>query len=58
MRKRIVMMLAFMLTMWMPILADNNRVITFDQLLTQAQAILKQHFADKVPAIVTKERTN
>ena len=45
-----------MLTMWMPILADNNRVITFDQLLTQAQAILKQHFADKVPAIVTKER--
>lgn len=56
MRKRIVMMLAFILTMWMPILADNNRVITFDQLPTQAQAILKQHFADKVPAIVTKER--
>jgi hypothetical protein len=49
-------MLAFMLTMWMPILADNNRVITFDQLPTQAQAILKQHFADKVPANVTKER--
>ncbi len=34
MRKRIVMMLAFMLTMWMPILADNNRVITFNQLPT------------------------
>ena len=31
-----------MLTMWMPILADNNRVITFDQLPTQAQVILKQ----------------
>lgn len=56
MEKRIVMMLAFILTMCMSMMADNTRVIPFDQLPEQAQTIVKQHFADKVPAIVTKER--
>lgn len=53
MKKKIVMMLAFVLTMCMPIMADNDRVITFDQLPVQAQTLLKQHFADKVIMIVT-----
>lgn len=53
MKKKIVMMLAFVLTMCMPMKADNDRVITFDQLPVQAQTLLKQHFADKVIMIVT-----
>ena len=47
------MMLAFVLTMCMSVMADNDRVITFDQLPTQAQTLLKKHFADKVPLVVT-----
>lgn len=46
-------LLAFVLTVCMPAKADNDRVITFEQLPAQAQAMLKQHFADKVPLIVT-----
>lgn len=53
MRKRIFMMLTFVLTMCMSVMADNDRVITFDQLPTQAQTLLKKHFADKVPLVVT-----
>ncbi len=55
MKKRIVLMLVLMLTMSMSMMADNIKVITFNQLPAQAQAILKQHFADKVPAVVTVE---
>ena len=55
MKKRIVLMLVFMLTLSMSMMADNIKVITFNQLPAQAQAILKQHFADKVPAVVTVE---
>ena len=47
------MMLTFALTMCMSVMADNDRVITFDQLPAQAQTLLKQHFADKVVMIVT-----
>ena len=53
MKKRMIMMLAFVLTMCMSVMADNDRVITFDQLPTQAQTLLKKHFADKVPLVVT-----
>ncbi len=55
MKKRIVLMLVLMLTMSMSMMADNIKVITFNQLPMQAQTILKQHFADKVPAVVTVE---
>ena len=48
-----IMMLAFVLTMCMSVMADNDRVIAFDQLPTQAQTLLKKHFADKVPLVVT-----
>lgn len=53
MKKKIAMMLAFVLTMSVSMMADNDRVITFDQLPATAQTLLKQHFADKVPLIVT-----
>ena len=33
--------------------ADYDQVITFNQLPDQAQELLKQYFADKVPLIVT-----
>lgn len=55
MKKIIGLMLTFVLTMCMSIMADNLKVITFDQLPMQAQTVLKQHFADKVPAVVTME---
>ena len=57
MKKRILVMLAFVLAMCAPVcmfvMADNDRVITFDRLPAQAQALLKRHFADKVVMIVT-----
>lgn len=53
MKKRMLMLLALVLTMCMPMMADNDRVITFDQLPIQAQTLLKKNFADKVPLIVT-----
>ena len=33
--------------------ADHDQVITFDQMPEAAQALLKQHFANKVPLVVT-----
>lgn len=53
MKKCMFILWAFVLTMCLPVMADNDRVITFDQLPAQAQALLKKHFADKVPLIVT-----
>ena len=47
MKKIIGLMLTFVLTMCMSIMADNLKVITFDQLPMQAQTVLKQHFADR-----------
>lgn len=34
---------------------DDDRVITFEQLPQPAQTFLKQHFANKVPLIVTAD---
>lgn len=53
MKKSLFALLVFVLTICMPAKADNERVITFEQLPAQAQTLLKQHFADKVPLIVT-----
>ena len=33
--------------------ADHDQVITFDQMPEAAQVLLKQHFANKVPLVVT-----
>ncbi len=35
--------------------ADHEQVITYNQLPANAQAMLKQHFANKVPLIVTMD---
>lgn len=53
MKKMFFMMLAFMLTMSMSMMADNDRVITIKQLPAPAQTLLKQHFADKTVLIAT-----
>jgi hypothetical protein len=53
MKKSLFILMAFVLTMCLPAMADNDRVITFDQLPAPAQTLLKQHFANKVPLIVT-----
>lgn len=53
MKKSILMVLVLVLTMSMAMMADNDRVISFDQLPPQAQTLLKTHFAEKVPLIVT-----
>ena len=53
MKKTVFILLAFLLTMCMPMMADNDRVITFDQLPQTAQTLLKTHFADKVPLVIT-----
>lgn len=42
-----------MLTMSMSMMADNDRVITFEQLPAPAQTLLKKYFADKVVLIAT-----
>lgn len=46
-------LLAFVLTLSLPVMADDDRVITFEQLPAQAQTMLKKYFADKVPLVVT-----
>ena len=43
------------MTMSLTMRADDDRVITFDQLPQPAQTFLKQHFASKVPLIVTAD---
>lgn len=53
MKKSLFILMTFVLTMCMPAMADNDRVITFDQLPAQAQELLKKHFAEKVPLIIT-----
>ena len=50
-------MLALMLTTSLTMMADNDRVINFEQLPAPAQALLKQSFGDKVVLIATAEAT-
>ena len=45
--------MALMMTICLPAMADRGRVITFEQLPVQAQTFLKEHFADKVPLVIT-----
>lgn len=44
-----------MVTMSFNAKADHDQVITYNQLPQAAQTLLKQHFADKVPLIVTMD---
>lgn len=53
MKKNLIVLMSLIMTMCLPAMADHDRVITFEQLPAQAQQLLKTHFADKVPLIVT-----
>ena len=55
MKKIAFILMAFVMTMCLPVQADNDRVITYDQLPAQAQTLLKDHFANKVPLIITMD---
>ena len=51
--KKMLVLLALVLTMFAPAMADSDRVITFEQLPAQVQTLLKKNFAHKVPLVVT-----
>ena len=53
MKKFLMMLVALVMTASMPAMADNDKVITFEQLPQAAKTLLQTHFADKVPLIVT-----
>ena len=58
MKKMMLILLAFVMTMCLPAMSDNDKVITFDQLPAQAQSMLKQYFGDKVPLVITADRND
>ena len=51
MKKSLLIIVAFVMTMCLTVKADNDRVITFEQLPAEAQTMLKKYFADKVPLV-------
>ena len=53
MKKSLIIILAFVMTMCFTVKADNDRVITFEQLPAEAQTMLKSDCADKVPLVIT-----
>ena len=53
--KKALLLLIAVLTLGFSAKADHDQVITFNQLPATAQALLKEHFADKVPLIVTMD---
>ncbi|MBR4649953.1 MAG: PepSY-like domain-containing protein [Bacteroidaceae bacterium] len=55
MKKFFMLMAAMMLTFNVAMMADDNRVITYDQLPQTAKTLLSQHFAKKVPLVVTMD---
>jgi hypothetical protein len=55
MKKIIFILLALVTIICLPIKADNDRVITFDQLPQKAQALLKKNFENKVPLVITAD---
>ena len=48
-----ILLLVVMMTMSFQAKADHDQVIPFNQMPEAAQAFLKQHFAHKVPLVVT-----
>ena len=56
MKKTLLILVAFVMTTCLTIKADDDRVITFQQLPVQAQTLLKTYFADKIPLIITVDR--
>lgn len=52
---RSFVLLAIMLTVGFVAKADNDRVITFQELPQQSKELVKAHFGNKVPMIVTAD---
>lgn len=52
---KFIALLAIVLTFSFNVKADNDQVITFDQLPASAQALHKQYFGDKVPLVITMD---
>ena len=50
---KVILLLVVMMTMSFNAKADHDQVIPFNQMPEAAQAFLKQHFANKVPLVVT-----
>lgn len=53
--KKLMFALVAMLLLLCVSAQANDRVITFDQLPQSAQTLVKTHFADKVPLIITAD---
>ena len=53
--KKYLVLLVAILTLGFSAKADHDQVITYNQLPANAQTMLKQYFADKVPLIVTMD---
>ena len=53
--KKLLFVLLAVLTLGFSAKADHDQVINFNQLPQQAQTLLKEHFANKVPLIVTMD---
>ena len=53
--KKVLVLLFAVLTLGFSAKADHDQVITFNQLPASAQEFLKQHFANKVPLVVTMD---
>lgn len=53
--KKLALFLVTLLTLTFSAKADHDQIVTFDQLPQAAQALLKQHFASKVPLVVTMD---
>lgn len=55
MKQKLLMILALVFSLCLPAKADGDKVITFDKLPAAAQALLKEHFADKTPLVITAD---
>ena len=53
--KKYLVLLVAALTLGFSAKADHDQVINFNQLPANAQAMLKQHFGDRMPLIVTMD---
>lgn len=53
--KKILVLLVAVLTLGFSAKADHDQVITFNQLPADAQTMLKQYFANKVPLVITMD---
>ncbi len=53
--KKVLILLFAVLTLSFSAKADHDQVITFNQLPASAQTLLKEHFAGKVPLVVTMD---